>query len=164
METSARDPQTAQMANLQRITGLRVSEAATVREQDIDLDANRIHVDGKGGAKGGRDRVVDVSDEHADFLAELKEQAASHADGYVFQGRGKHGQGLGDRTREAVRQACHRIGVAYYGTHGFRKGWAQEKFRTLLAKGLDRREAGWQVSQALGHGRLDVLRHYLPSW
>lgn len=69
-----------------------------------------------------------------------------------------------NRTREAIRQACDRLGVEYYGTHGFRKGWAQETFQTLLAEGLDRREAGWQVSQALGHGRLDVLRHYLPSW
>jgi len=74
------------------------------------------------------------------------------------------GKSLARRVQGAVRHACERQGVPCYGTHGFRKLWAQERYRELRAEGLSEREAKRAVADRLGHGRLAVLKSYIPDW
>ncbi|MCP4591601.1 MAG: tyrosine-type recombinase/integrase [bacterium] len=163
MRERARDKQTADVAQLQRVVGLRVSEAAMIRGQDLDIaKPDFCVVNVVRATKGGRPRTVTVSVAHRPFLERLVEQAEAHRDGHVFQGRGDRGSSLARRVEAAVRYACEQLEIACYGTHGFRKCWAQELHRLLGDLGLDDREARREVAQGLGHNRVNVTYAYIP--
>ncbi len=151
-----RDKQPADVVGLQRIAGLRREEAVRLRGQDIDPKRCIIRVD--KGTKGGRPREVRVDPQHRDYLSSLKERAAQHRDGHVFQGRA----GLGRRTEDAVRYACQRLGIQDRGTHGFRRMFAQERYRKYREQGLGDREARRELARDLGHGRIAVTYSYVP--
>jgi integrase len=159
MRGGAKDKQVADVACLQMAAGLRVSEAAMIRGEDIDTEDCAIHVE--KGTKGGRARTVQVEPGHREFLANLKERAEEHRDGYVFCSRGDRGSALAKRTRTAVRCACQRTGIPNYGTHGFRKCYAQGRHRELLGDGEGDRGARRAVARALGHNRVDVTHSYI---
>lgn len=156
----ARDKQTASVVQLQWVAGLRVSEAAMIRGQDINPRTCTVHA--VRATKGGRARVVSIDPKHRPFLEKLDERASAHRDGHVFQGRGSRGASLIRRTQEAVSYACGRLEITGYGTHGFRRGWAQERYGTLRDQGLDDHAARWSVARGLGHNRLDVTYSYIP--
>jgi len=160
LRAHARDGQVADVVQLQWVAGLRVSEAAMIRGQDIDPRTCTVHA--VRATKGGRPRVINVDSQHRPFLEKLKEQAQAHLDGHVFQGRGSRGASLVRRTQEAVSYACERLEITGYGTHGFRRSWAQERYGTLRDQGLDDHEARRLVAQGLGHNRLDVTYSYIP--
>lgn len=90
MEDHARDPQTADVVKLQRIAGLRISEAVLLRGEDIDVKTCTVHP--VKGTKGGRPRTIQVKETCVDVLTRLKRRADNHRDGYIFQGRGHRGQ------------------------------------------------------------------------
>lgn len=161
LKQHARDPQVADVVRLQRVAGLRVSEAAMIRGKDIDVDRCTIHV--SAATKGGREREVQVDEKYRPFLEHLKERAGQHRDGHVFQGRGDRGASLVRRVSGSVRQACRRLKLEHFGTHGFRKTWAQERYRALRQAGASDREARRKVSQELGHNRLSVTYSYIPK-
>ena len=156
----ARDTQTADVVQLQRVAGLRVSEATMIRGRDIDPRACTVNA--VRATKGGHARVVSIDSKHRPFLEKLEGRASSHRDGHVFQGRGSRGASLVRRTQEAVSYACRRLEITCYGTHGFRRGWAQERYGTLRDRGLDDHQARRLVAQALGHNRFDVTYSYIP--
>jgi integrase len=156
----AKDKQTADVVRLQWIAGLRVKEAVMIREQDIDPDTCTLFP--KKGTKGGYHRTIQVDPEHRSFLKVLKTRADRRRDGHVFKDRGHRGEGLKRRTGTAVRDACERLGMECFGTHGFRRGWAQEQYRELREQGSDDREARRSTAKGLGHKRLDVTYSYIP--
>ncbi len=156
MAQRARDKQTADVVRLQHVVGLRVNEAVYLRGMDIDVEGCRVYADKK--TKGHRPRTVGVDRRHQGFLQAMRDRAAEHRDGHIFQGR----RSLDDRTREAVRQACKRLGEECYSTHGFRKTFAQTRYVALREQGLDDREARQRVAEDLGHNRVDVTAHYVP--
>jgi integrase len=156
----ARDKQTANVARLQSVAGLRISEAVMIRGEDIDVENRIIHV--RHGTKGGRPREVQVELLHRAFLQELKVSAEQNRDGHVFQGRGNQGTSLAKRTASAVHQACQRLGIEHCGTHGFRRGWAQERYCELQRQDHDDCRARRSVAKELGHNRIDVTYSYIP--
>ncbi len=163
MHEHTRDKQTADVAYLQRVAGLRVSEAAMIRGQDVDIsDPNFCAVRVVKATKGGRPRTVTVSTTHRAFLERLVERAGIHRDGHVFQGRGDRGRSLVRRTQAAVTYACEQLEIACYGTHGFRKCWAQELHRLLGGLGVDDHDARREVAEGLGHNRVNVTYAYIP--
>ena len=131
-----------------------------IRGQDIDPRTCTVHA--VRATKGGRDRVISVDFQHRPFLEKLERQASAHQDGHVFQGRGSRGASLVQRVQAAVSYACERLEITGYGTHGFRRGWAQERYKKLRDQGLDDREARQLVAQGLGHNRLSVTYSYIP--
>jgi len=66
----------------------------------------------------------------------LQTPSEDHRDGHVFQGRGHRGQSLVKRTQAAVCYACERLNVEHYGTRGFRRTWAQERYQGPLELGM----------------------------
>jgi integrase len=160
MRDHARDKQAADVAQLQRVAGLRISEAAMIRGQDIDPQTCTIYA--VKGTKGGRPRTVSVDPKHRPFLEKLTARAEQNSDGFVFQGRGKRGKSLGKRVAGAVRHACQRLDIPHYSTHGFRRTWAQERHNKLQEQGLDDRDARQAVSTEMGHRRIDVTYSYIP--
>jgi len=160
MRQHARDGQAADVAQLQLVAGLRITEAVMLRGQDIDTETYAIHA--VKGTKGGRPRKIGVEIEHLAFLEGLAARAEEHSDGHVFQGRGHRGQSLTKRTQNAVRYACERLGIVHYGTHGFRRAWAQEWHKELLGHDLNDHQARQAVAEGLGHGRVAVTYSYIP--
>jgi len=159
MRENAKDPQTADVVALQRVARLRVSEATMIPGEDLDVEECKVRV--VKGTKGGRFRTVHVDEGHADFLARLKRRAEGHQDGHVFQGRGCRGQSLASRTNGSVRHACERLGIECYGTHGFRKTWAQEQYRRSREEGLDDCESRQELARGLGRNRREVTYSYV---
>jgi integrase len=161
MDRIARDRQAPLVARLQRIAGLRITEAVMIRGEDIDPATGILNVD--RGTKGGRPRTVTIGSAHRGFLETLCDRAEEHRDGHVFRDRGHLGQGLARRTGGAVRAACARLDIECYGTHGFRRCWAQARHRQLTLAGADDRSARQAVARGLGHRRIDVTKSYIPQ-
>lgn len=160
MRKHSRDKQTADVAQLQYVAGLRVTEAVMIRGKDIDPETCVLHVE--LGSKGGRPRTVQMDKKHRPFLLEITARAERNRDGHAFHGRGRLGTSLAQRTADAVRCACERLGTEHYATHGFRKCWAQKRHKGFLEQGVEERVARQVVAKELGHNRSDVTYSYIP--
>lgn len=64
-------------------------------------------------------------------------------------------------VRRAWGDACDRMGVADNGLHGLRATYAHRSYDAHEARGLSRNEAKAEVSQELGHTRLEIVDTYL---
>lgn len=151
----ARDPQIQDVVQIQLAGGLRIREAVQLRAQDLDPERCIIRL--QRGTKGGRPRSVRVHPRYRPLLARLKDRAARRRDGHLFAGRGS----LAQRTRRAVRESCNRLGSECFGTHGFRKTFAQGRYKSYRAQGLTDTEARQSLARDLGHGRIDVTKSYV---
>lgn len=159
-ELYRRDPQYGQIAQLQRVAGLRREEAVHLQVRCIAPDGSQVTLDGTGThAKGGRERVVPIQETNREFMMQLREQAQAQKDEHVFA----HRRTLGRAYDDERRRACQRLGIETRGTHGFRKTWAAEYYAHLRELGLSEQHAQREVSHGLGHNRVNVLRHYLPK-
>ncbi len=88
-ELYRRDPQYGQLAQLQRVTGLRREEAVHLQARCIAEDRSMVTLDGTGThAEGGRERKIPIREQDRDFMQALRAQGLAHKDGHVFvQGR-----------------------------------------------------------------------------
>jgi len=124
-------------------TGIRASELANLRFQDIKLSVNCITVTGKTGQ-----RVVPISEFVADMLLKLPDQK----DGYVFHGHS------GKLTRSGVYRivshALTRIGIKgpKLGPHRLRHTFG----RQWIAMGGDTRS----LQLILGHSNIKTTEKY----
>jgi len=151
----SRDEQVGRVSELMRIAGLRVSEAAHLRGEDIEAEKGLLHLRGAvNHSKGGRPREIRLVAGHEEFLASLVSTAREHPDGHIFASR----RSLPERARAWVRKACEELGIRPLGTHGLRKTFASEEHRRLRAEGVDERHALCVVAKQLGHNRLLVVR------
>lgn len=154
------DPTYGQVAQLQRVSGLRVSEAVHLQVNSIAADGSEIHLIGSGThTKGGRPRTAPILDHHQPVVIRLREQGLAHTDQHVFQ----HRQSLTGAVKRAASTLAVKLGIEVGdGTHSFRKLYANELYQHLQTEnGLSRAEARQGVTHALGHNRLDVLKAYL---
>jgi len=55
------------------------------------------------------------------------------------------------------------LGISASGIHRFRSNYAPEKYRKLRAEGKSKRQAKQEVSQSLGHNRVNVLKSYIAA-
>lgn len=156
------DAEVARLLNLMWKAGLRVTEAAYLRAQDIDLESKSIVLNEEGNAnrtKGGRPRVVYYQPEFQDFFAGLKNSPGDPSTGHLFANR----RSLPDRARVKVRQACAALKIPCLGTHAFRKAFSVENYHQARAQGADDHHALLATSHQLGHNRVDVTRlSYVP--
>jgi integrase len=156
------DPQYGQVARLQRISGLRVSEAVHLQVGCIAPDGSHIRLQGSGThTKGGRPRHVPILPQHQQILMALREQGLAKLDGHVFH----HRQSLTASVKRAASRLAAELDIDLGdGTHSFRKLYANELYQYLLeVTGTVRAEARAVVTRALGHNRLEVLKAYLVN-
>ena len=157
---TAVDPQYGQVARLQSVSGLRVSEAVHLQADCIEANGSQIVLAGPGThTKGGRPRVAPVLTQYQPVVVTLREQGLGNGDGHVFQNR----QSLTGAVKRAASRLAVKLGIEVGdGTHSLRKRYANELYGHLLnTGGLPREEARRAVTHALGHSRLDVLKAYL---
>jgi integrase len=127
--------------------GLRLSEVAGLKGEDIDLENLVMHIKGKGG----RHRTISIP-------ADLAEQLDASQQ-YVF----KPSASWKSSFYQAVRRAARKLGIKINGVHRLRSNFAQNEHKNLIAEGLTDRLARMQVSQKLGHNRIEVVGSYIPN-
>lgn len=132
-------------------TGLRVSEAARLKWQDLDFDRNQIRI---VAGKGNKDRTVMLSDQLRPLLRQIWK--LTKGQGYLFPAEGKRNEQrhLSPRTIErAVSKAVQICGLQKKATpHSFRHSFATH----LIEAGTDIRF----IQKLLGHSNLETTTIY----
>jgi hypothetical protein len=134
------------VATLQREAGLRIHEVAMLRESSFWSTGESQGVTVRG--KGGYERSLELS-------RELWEQAKE-----VIQEWGRIPFDYKEYLND-LRQSAWGTGQSYEGSHGLRYNYAQERYSELVNDGWGHHEALKQVSEELGHHRLEITLHYL---
>ena len=150
-----RDPQVGLLLELMQLAGLRVSEAAFLRNTDIDPEAMTITLKGAvNHTKGGRPRQITIARGKRPILVALMELGSRHPDGHVFTSR----RSLASRARAWVRKACEASGIEPLGTHGLRKTFATQEFCEMMGAGIGEKASVRMVARQLGHNRTSVVK------
>jgi integrase len=136
--------------------GLRISEVAGLRVTEISETGWTLALDGHS-TKGGRPRTVTLDDSARQFFSGLRATAQRRSADYVFRDR----QGLPRELQRWINRACREMGIGHSRVHDFRAAYANQLYDRLIAAGASDRQARRDVAGALGHGRIDVLQHYL---
>jgi integrase len=136
--------------------GLRISEVARLRVSEISVSGWGLALDGHS-TKGGRPRTVPLDDEARAFFQELRSAGERHGGGYVFRDH----KGLPRELQRWINRACRELGIGHSRVHDFRAAYADQLYERLIAAGASDHQARHEVASALGHSRVDVLRHYL---
>jgi len=136
--------------------GLRISEVAGLRLSEISEAGWTLNLDGHS-TKGGRPRLVPLADAGRAFFQALRLTAQGHSGDYVFRDH----KGLPRELQRWLRRSCRELGVGHSRVHDFRAAYAGELYDRLIAAGATDHQASREVAGALGHGRVDVLKHYL---
>jgi integrase len=157
------DPIIARLLTLMWASGLRISEAVYLRTQDINLESGMISLNQEGNVnrtKGGKPRSFPYAPWAQEFIAALKYSPDIQPTGHIFADR----QGLPDRARRLVRQACSELGMQPLATHGYRKTFSVEEYHLARSLGADDRQALLETSHKLGHNRINVTsQSYVSS-
>jgi integrase/recombinase XerD len=131
-------------------TGMRISEAAGILKQNIDLGALEVRVVGKGD----RQRVVPLLPQTAQALAQYMKKRPSGSP-YLFPGDTKSGHMDVHNLEKTLKRACLRAGVRPFTPHQLRHFYATEMLR-----GGAKLEV---VARILGHAGVgvtaDIYRH-----
>ncbi len=131
-------------------TGLRISEAASLLRDSIDLKALELRVTGKGDKM----RVVPLLPQTAEALARYMRRRKSDSP-YLFSGNTSTGHMNIHNLEKILRRACKRAGVRPFTPH---------QLRHLYATTMPRDGAKLEiVSRILGHAGVgvtaDIYRH-----
>jgi len=127
--------------------GLREDEIAGLKGENIDVKQKLLHITGKGG----RYRQVPIPEDLLNHLNGSKQ--------YLFTPSASWRAGF----RRTVRDATRELGIEISGVHRLRANFAQNKYQEFLAHGMDDRGARRQISELLGHARIDVTYKYVPK-
>lgn len=133
--------------------GLRISEVAHLRIQDIDSDQMRIFVH---HGKGGKDRFTLLSKQNLEILREYwKLYRPSHPGGYLFYPRGGKDRVMTVRAiGTAFRRHCQRANLPdIFTVHTLRHCFATH----LLEAGVE----VCQIKELLGHTFIQTTAFYL---
>ncbi len=126
--------------------GLRLSEVAGLKGEEVDLKNMVLHITGKGGKL----RTVMLPVELAGQLNPSKQ--------YLFSPSPSWRRAF----YRAVRQAARELGIRISGVHRLRSNYAQNLYEELRKSGKGDREARQEVSHQLGHNRPEVTNSYIP--
>lgn len=129
--------------HLQLTYGLRANESYKIHL--VPGRENCIEVHQKGGAR----TIKDISPEDYQRLVSL----SGGRDNYYISDY--------QTVRRAWGDACDRMGAADNGLHGLRATYAHRSYDAHIARGLSAAEAKAEVSQELGHTRLEIVDTYL---
>ncbi|MEW5773223.1 MAG: site-specific integrase [Thermodesulfobacteriota bacterium] len=149
-------------ARIQHEGGARISEVSRIRENDLRglLQHPTRGVQGAFNVegKGGKFRLIYISE----GTYKLLESAIRAAGGEWGLQRHRNRDLCEHRAYgRALKEAAQHTGQHYSGSHGLRHSFAQARMNELIASGVVREVALYQVSKELGHQRPDISEHYL---
>ncbi len=126
--------------------GLREDEVAGMQGQNVDMEHNLLHITGKGG----RYRPVPIPE---DLILRLNRSKQ-----FIFTPSTSWKVGF----RRTVLDTTNELGIGISGVHRLRANYAQNRYLEFRDQGMDDREARRQISELLGHARIDVTYKYIP--
>ena len=129
--------------HLQLSYGLRANESYKIHL--IPGRENCIEVHQKGGAR----TIKEISPEDYQRLVSM---SGGRDNFYILDYQ---------TVRRAWGDACERMGVADNGLHGIRATYAHRSYDAHIARGLSAAATKAEVSQELGHTRLEIVDTYL---
>lgn len=133
------------MWTLFRKTGLRIHEVTAVSIDDLDFDANEIHVMGKGAKKA----VVTAGSDLLDLLAEWA-ALNPNAESLVCD---LHGKPLTTgQIRRRIKMIGEAAGIHDLKPHDLRHTYAYQFKEQLMDRGMDESKAKDAVRRQLRHG------------
>jgi integrase/recombinase XerD len=142
------------MVVLLMTTGLRLSEALSLRKDNIDFKSREMTVVGKGS----KQRVVPLLSVTADTLSTYIKKYPSDSL-FVFPGDTRTGHAEIHNAEKTLRHACMRAGVRPFTPHQLR-----HYFATEMLRGGAKLEV---VGRILGHSSIgitaDIYRHVLTD-
>jgi integrase len=134
-------------AELALSCGLREDELAGMQGQNIDVEHNLLHITGKGG----RYRPVPIP---KDLILRLNRSKQ-----FIFTPSASWRAGF----RRTMLDTTNELGIGISGVHRLRANYAQNRYLEFLDQGMDDRGARRQISELLGHVRVDVTYKYVPK-
>lgn len=155
--THRRGAELGQMARLVLASGLRHTEVARLRENDLDRDAGDILVRSTN-AKGGRRRLITIS---TDGPCRDGMRAAINAIPVGGNWLFLNGPAVARRLQEAIRNACDDLGIKRRGIHGLRGTFAERYIIERMNAGLSEDDARDELTRLLGHNRRAVTYSYV---
>lgn len=126
--------------------GLRKSEIAGLKGENVDKEEMIIKVIGKGG----RYREVPLPDDLVEKINSSKQ--------FLFSPKSSWKNAF----YQAVSNAANSLDIELSGVHRLRSNYAQNLYDKLRNDGLTENEARDIVSKNLGHNRRDVTHGYIP--
>lgn len=133
--------------------GLRISEIALLRIQDIDSEQMRIFIH---NGKGGKNRYTLLSQRNLEILREYwRQYRPNHPDGYLFYPRAQKNRVL---TTRAIQQAFHRCCAKAGLPETFTVHTLRHCFATHL---LDADVEVCRIKELLGHTFVQTTAFYL---
>jgi integrase len=130
-------------------TGLRITEACSIKREDVNLDDAQIKVRGKGK----KQRIVPISHSVIDMLR--KYMGREGGEGYLFPADNKLGYQNIRSLEKTFRRLCKRLGIRPITPHMLR-----HYFATYALKNGAKLEV---ISRILGHASVgitgDTYRH-----
>ena len=124
--------------------GARISEAGFIKSEQL-AGKGKIHLD---NTKGGLERDIKVSLETYQKLGKYISENGKFEINH-------------DAYRGDICDAAKASGQNYNGSHGLRWNFAQERMEKLQENGRGYTEALKEVSEEMGHHRVDITEHYL---
>lgn len=143
-----RDSAFALPAEIALRCGLRKSEIAGIKGDDVDKERLVIKVVGKGG----RYREVPLPADLAKKLNTSKQ--------YLFT----PSRSWKSAFYQAVARAARALEIELTGVHRLRSNFAQNLFEDLREEGISEDEARDETSQQMGHNRREVTKCYVPEF
>lgn len=126
--------------------GLRKSEIAGLKGEDVDKEGMVIKVIGKGG----RYREIPLTHDLVEKLNTSKQ--------FLFSPKSSWKNAL----YQAVSKAANSLDIEVSGVHRLRSNYAQNLYTELQGEGLSEDQARDIISKNLGHNRRDVTHNYIP--
>jgi integrase len=142
------------LVTLLATTGLRLTEACSLRKESVDFAALELRIRGKGD----KHRIVPLLPSTVEVLKGYIDRHPSDSP-FVFPGKGKTGYAEIYNIEKTLRRACVRVGVKPFPPHALRHFYATE----MLKKGAKLEVVG----RILGHSSIgttaDIYRHVRTS-
>lgn len=143
---------------LQSKLGLRIKEIVCLKVGNIDFDLGKVHI--WFGAKGGRKRWVPIPEEYKEKLRTLVNGKEAN-ENVIELGKSKIKSKI-RMLQKSWEKACKKNMIEEHKTHNLRVFYANNRIDELIEKeGYEKEEALLILTQEMGHGRTEVLRHYL---
>jgi integrase len=126
--------------------GLRISEIAGLKGEDVDKEHGLLHIMGKGGKRRDVPLPAELAEQLDPSLQRIFRATVSWKQAFYL----------------AVRTAARELGIRVQGIHRFRSNYAQNLYEELRKNGKSDQEARREVSRRLGHNRVEVTNSYIP--
>ena len=147
-------------------TGLRISEALALRDQDVNLEESYLLVN---DSKNGKQRIIPISaslvvvcEEYIKYRAMLPYRKTES--GYFFVNG--NGDKCGGSVRQWFKKCLDKAGIPYRGRkdpriHDLRHTFAVTSLANMVEAGIDIYAALLVLSGYLGHQSLEATNHYV---